>query len=156
MINTNKGTALTVSCYSPLSTPVTSVDTSRRQSKMTYEEKLKQANDSLTAAIKLDEARLFDDNYTNEDLEQQAAGYDPAMTSLQRRLRVKSYELIYDRASQMKQLYEREYEYYKKVLSYNLEPHIRGMYVYMQSHAARRINYLLDVMILRHLPKRRL
>ena len=40
---------------------------------MTYEEKLKQANDSLTAAIKLDYARLFDDNYTNEDLERQAA-----------------------------------------------------------------------------------
>ena len=57
---------------------------------MTYEEKLKQANDSLTAAIKLDYARLFDDNYTNEDLKQQAAEYGPAMTSLQRRLHVKS------------------------------------------------------------------
>ena len=123
---------------------------------MTYEEKLKQANDSLTAVIKFDYARLFDDNYTNEDLERQAAEYDPAMTSLQMRLHVKSPDRIYDRASQMKQLYEREYEYYKKVLSYNLAPHIRGIYVYMQSHAARRINYLLDVMILRRIPKRRL
>ena len=123
---------------------------------MTYEEKLKQANDSLTAAIKLDEARLFDDNYTNEELSAQAAEYDPAMTSLQRRLHVKSPDRIYDRASQMKQLYEREYEYYKKVLSYNLEPHVRGIYLYMQSYAARRINYLLDVMILKRIPKRRL
>ena len=123
---------------------------------MTFEEQIKLANDYLTAAIKLGDARLFDDNYTNEDLEQQAAEYDPAMTSLQRRLHVKSPDRIYDRASQMKQLYEREYGYYKKVLSYNLEPHIRGIYVYMQSYAARRINYLLDVMILRHLPKHRL
>lgn len=123
---------------------------------MTYEEQIKQANDYLTAVIKLDYARLFDDNYTDEYLEQQAAKYGPTMSSLHRRLRVKSPDRIYDRASQMKQLYEREYEHYKKVLSYNLEPHIQGMYVYMQSHAARRINYLLDVMILRHLPKRRL
>lgn len=123
---------------------------------MTYEEQIKLANDYLTAAIKLDDARLFDDNYTDEYLEQQAAKYGPTMSTLQRRLRVKSPDRMYDRASQMKQLYEREYEYYNKVLSYNLEPHIRGMYVYMQSHAARRINYLLDVMILRHLPKRRL
>lgn len=156
MMNTNRDTVLTVSFYSLRSTPVTSADTARRRSEMTYEEKLKQANDSLTAAIKLDYARLFDDNYTNEELSAQAAEYDPAMTSLQRRLHVKSPDRIYDRASQMKQLYEREYEYYKKVLSYNLEPHIRGIYLYMQSYAARRINYLLDVMILRHLPKRRL
>lgn len=123
---------------------------------MTYEEKLKQANDSLTAVIKLNYERLFDDNYTDEYLERQAAEYGPAMTSLQRRLHVKSPDRIYERASQMKQLYEREYEYYKKVLSYDLEPHIQGMYVYMQSHVARRISYLLDVMILRHLSKRRL
>lgn len=123
---------------------------------MTYEEQIKLANDYLTAAIKLDDARLFDDNYTDEYLEQQAAKYRPIMSTLHRRLRVKSPDRIYDRASQMKQLYEREYEHYNKVLSYNLEPHIRGMYVYMQSHAARRISYLLDVMILRHLPKRRL
>lgn len=92
---------------------------------MTYEEKLKQANDSLTAAIKLDYARLFDDNYTNEELSAQAAEYDPAK-ALTRQVP----DRIYDRASQMKQLYEREYEYYKKVLSYNLEPHIRGICIH--------------------------
>lgn len=123
---------------------------------MTFEEQIKLANDYLTAAIKLGDARLFDDNYTNEDLEQQAAKYGPTMSSLHRRLRVKSYELIYDRASQLRQIYEREYEYCKTVLSYNLEPYMRGLYLIMQQRSTEKIHYMLSVMILRHLPKHRL
>lgn len=114
---------------------------------MTYEDTLKQANESLTAIIRLGYERLTNDTYTDEHLEQQATKYVPTMMSLLRRINVKSQQLRAKRAAQIQQIYEREYEYYRTILSHNLEPHIRDKYLMMQQYATAQIYGLLNIII---------
>lgn len=114
---------------------------------MTYEDAIDQANESLTAIIKLGYERLVDDYYTNDALTAQAIKYEPTMMSLLRRLNVKSPELRAKRAASIQQIYEREYEYYRAILHHNLEPHIRGKYLLMQQYATAKIYGLLNIII---------